>query len=128
MARKAQDMIGRPSLKFSLKIVENNLILNCPITRDDILVAEDIFGPNLGSLKGKTPHRASPRVRPDQQQIPPGIMERYRDVTLCIGIMYVNGVPFLVTISRHIKFGTVEVLKNRKMTSIVSSIKNVYKL
>jgi len=30
------------------------MILNCNITRQDILRVEDIFGPNLGSVKDKT--------------------------------------------------------------------------
>ena len=27
---------------------------HCPITKGDIMAADDIFGPNLGSLTGKT--------------------------------------------------------------------------
>ena len=54
LARKIQDMIGRPSTKDFIKIVQRNLLPNCPISAKDILAAEDIFGPNLGSLKGKT--------------------------------------------------------------------------
>jgi hypothetical protein len=128
LARKVQDMIDRPSLKTFLKVVENDLLMNCPITRDDVVAARDIFRPNLGSLKGKTTQRASPHVRPEHHQIPLGIMEKYRDVTLCIDIMFVNKVPFLITISRHIKFGTVEVLKNRKTTNVIAAIGNFNKL
>ena len=28
-------------------------MLDCPVTQHDIKVAEDMFGPNLGSIKGK---------------------------------------------------------------------------
>jgi hypothetical protein len=77
LARKVQDMIGRPSLKTFLKVVENNLLMNCPITRNNVVAAEDLFGPNLGSLKGKTTRRTSPRVRPENHSIPLGIMEKY---------------------------------------------------
>jgi hypothetical protein len=53
LARKTQKMIGRPSTSSFMKIVENNLLPNCPVTRRDIAMAEDIFGPDIGSLKGK---------------------------------------------------------------------------
>ena len=33
-------------------------------------------------------------------------MQQYQDVTLSIDIMKVNNIPFLITISKHIKFGT----------------------
>jgi hypothetical protein len=63
LARKVQNMIGRPSLSSFLKIVENNLLKNCPISREDGLAAEDILGPNLGSLKGKIVRRKGTHVR-----------------------------------------------------------------
>jgi len=52
-ARLLQSTIGRPSTEDFIRKVEGNMIPNCNITRDNIIRAEDIFGPNLGSLKGK---------------------------------------------------------------------------
>jgi hypothetical protein len=54
LARQLQIRVGRPSTKDFLRIIARNQLPNCPITRDDILAAEDIFGPDIGSLKGKT--------------------------------------------------------------------------
>jgi hypothetical protein len=54
LAGKIQNTIGRPSTRNCMPIVDKNLLVNCPITRADVLAAEDIMGPNLGSLKGKT--------------------------------------------------------------------------
>jgi len=34
----------------------------CPIKKSDILNAEEILGPNLGSLKGKTTRKTQSRV------------------------------------------------------------------
>jgi hypothetical protein len=53
LARQLQIRVERPSTKDFLRIVARNQLPNCPITRDDILAAEDIFGPDIGSLKGK---------------------------------------------------------------------------
>jgi hypothetical protein len=124
LAWKVQNMIGRPSLRSFLKIVQNNLLKNCPISREDVLAAEDILGPNLGSLKGKTLWRGGTHVRMEYHGVPLGIMERHRDVTLCVDIMFVNQIPFFITISRNIKFGTMEVLKNRKNPTILQPFKN----
>jgi hypothetical protein len=54
LARNLQNIIGRPLARSFLNIVEKNLLKDCPVTREDALAAEDIFGPNVGSLKGKT--------------------------------------------------------------------------
>jgi len=53
-ARDLQNIIGRPSTQDLFSYVDKNLIPNCPVSRQDILRAEDIFGPNIGSVKGKT--------------------------------------------------------------------------
>jgi len=53
-AKKAfalQDVVVRPSNIDFIKYVEDNMIPNCNITRQDKLRAEDIFGPDSGSVK-----------------------------------------------------------------------------
>jgi hypothetical protein len=125
LARKIQIMIGRPSTKEFLKIVDNHLLPNCPITREDIKVAEDIFGPDLGSLKGKTTRRAPNLVRPEFIELPSDLKEAHKNVTLCVDIMFINKLPFLVSCSRSIKFGTAELLENGEKKSILNALKKV---
>ena len=124
-ARKTQNMIGRPSVPDYIRIVDNRLLRNCPVTRDDIIAVEDIFGPNLGSLKGKMTRRRSPQVRMTVTDIPPVIMERYMRVTLAVDIMKVNKIPFLMTVSCHLKFGTNAVLANKKGPTLAACLKDV---
>jgi hypothetical protein len=112
LARKLQNIIGRQSARTFLKIIETNQLKDCPILRGDVLAADDIFGPNVGSLKGKTVRQGGIHVNPEYHQIPMTIMEKYRELTLCVDVMFVNKLPFLVTISRGIKFGTVEFIKS----------------
>jgi len=48
-AQSIQDIIGHPSTEDYMRYGENNMLLNCPITKADIMHAEDILGLNLGS-------------------------------------------------------------------------------
>ena len=124
-ARELQIKIGRPSIKESIKIVTNNLLPDCLVTKADNMEAEDIFGPEVEILKGKTmwhnPHTLKQVVEPWE----PSIMRQYRHVTLGADVMFVNRIPFLVTVSRHIKFGTGEPLVNRKQAHLLAGIRSV---
>ena len=123
--RALQQSIGRPHLADFLSILDNKLIQNCPYTRADALAAEDIFGPDLGILKGKTPRRASPQVEVTLHPVPQDILQRYKCVTLGMDVMRVNGLPFLVTISEHIKFGTAEFLADQSKVTLVTALQHV---
>jgi Zinc knuckle len=124
-ARELQVNIGRPSTRQFIKIVSTNQLPNCPVTKADILAAEHIFGPDVGSLKGKTVRRKPHLAKPVIAILPPQVMSRYRNVTLAADVMHVNGIPMLVTISRNIRFGTVEPIPNRNLGTLVSGIKSV---
>jgi hypothetical protein len=126
MARKIQAIIGRPSTKTFLSIVDKNLLPNCPITRNDVIAAERIFGPDVGSLKGKTVRKTSSQVQMEHTNVPDSIISRYRTVTVAGDIMFVNKLPFFVTISRHIKFSTSEFLANQKTETIYKAIQRVH--
>jgi hypothetical protein len=65
LARKLQNIIGRPSARSFLNIAEKNLLKDCPVTCEDMLAAEDIFGPNVASLNGKAVRHDGERVRPE---------------------------------------------------------------
>jgi hypothetical protein len=54
LARSIYHAIGTPSLKDFKTIITSNTIKNIPITVDDINIAEKVFGPDIGALKGKT--------------------------------------------------------------------------
>lgn len=66
----------------------------------------------------------SPVVRPQSHSIPLGIMQKYQDVTLSVDVMKICGIPFLMTISRHIKFCSAGKLDNSmKNETIISHFK-----
>jgi hypothetical protein len=47
-------MHGTPSINDFKTILRINTITNNPVTTKDIKIAEKIFGPDIGALKGKT--------------------------------------------------------------------------
>ena len=128
LARKLQKMLGYPSTRDFLKYIDKHMIPNCPIRREDILAAEDILGPCVDSLKGKTVRHKEDHVLSDLSPVPRDILDQYRHVTLCADIMYVNKLPFLVTTSRDLRFGTAEFLLNRQEDNVGQSIINVMRL
>ena len=53
-ARRFQETIGCPSTSTLIKVIQNEQILNCPVSVADVQTAKKILGPSIASLKGKT--------------------------------------------------------------------------
>ena len=53
-AQELQVTMGRPSTATFVEALKNNGLLNCPVTPADVKAAGQMFGPDIGSLKGKT--------------------------------------------------------------------------
>ena len=51
--------------------------------------------------------------------VPIDILDKYKEVTLVVDIFYAQGQPFLVTLSRHIKFNTIQDLLDMKTETLV---------
>ena len=127
-ARELYKMIGTPSPADFAAAVKNNLIPNTKVTAEDVKNAEFIFGKDLGSLQGKTTRRKPSTVVNDHFEIPPDILSAHHDIVLCADIFFVDKIPFLVTISRHLKFITGDRLQNREVKTIVSGLLRVFSL
>ena len=59
----------------------------------------------------------------ENNSIPMQVMQQYKDVTLSADVMKVTGIPFLMTISKHIKFGTAGKLDNMNNSHIIKYFK-----
>ena len=122
-ARKLQEVMGFISERDMLNMIDKNLIIGSKVRRRDVLIANDIYGPNTNSLKGKTVRKTENHVREDSvMDVPKYIMDRYRDVTLSADIMHINGVSFFVAISRHIKHVSIIPISKRNRLSMLSCV------
>jgi hypothetical protein len=125
LACRIQDTIGRPLVRDYKKIVSGSWMRNCPVNRADVTAAEEIFGTNLGSLKGKTVRHKGDHVSSLVADVPYHIIKLHKDITLCFDLMYVNRIVFLVTVSRKIRFGTTERLLSRNSDVVGKALTTV---
>ncbi len=129
---KARDLyrkLGRPSEKEFRRILDNGLVHNCPVTSDDAQRALHIYGPDLATLKGKTVKRQNKGI-PDYRPIliPAPIIAKHKDLRLFVDIFWVNGSPYLHTISQKVIFRTVASINNRSKRTLLMETKAVINL
>ena len=115
-ARKLQARAGHPSEKVFKRDVSrkspHSLFHSCPVTTKDITDARKIFGPSLPCAKGKWVRTKSVRVDPDYVSIPPSLLTNKYE-TLAADVMFVCGLPFLITLGRRVRFVTVQYAPRR---------------
>ncbi len=105
-ASEAQGMLGHPKDRKFLGMVHSNMISNCSITKNAINNANLIFGPNLVGVRERTVRRPPEPVHIDYVQILRMILYWHWIVMLAVDCMFVNGVPFLVSVSRGLNLIT----------------------
>ena len=57
--------------------------------------------------------------------IPSDIMSEYRNVIIGADVMYINKLPFFVTMSRNLKFSTAELMLDQKQATMVDHVKRI---
>ncbi len=112
-ARRIQGMIANPTEREFSAMVREKLLANCPITVQDVNNAHYIHGRDLANIRGKMTRRKPEHVQVDYVQIPRDFVNMHKYVTLAADVMFMNGLPFLVTLSRGISLVMIEYLPSR---------------
>ena len=124
-AAKLQEIVMFPGDADFLKMLDSKTLANCKVTRRDFRMARDIYGRNEAIIKGRTTRRQPEAVEIEITDVPRHILKNYGDVTLCVDIFYVNGIRFITSISKHIKFRTARAITNMRRSTITSALEGI---
>ena len=95
-------MVGPPTVENFKMMLKTNIIKNCPVTIEDVNIAERIYGKDIATLKGKNTRRTPNIIVNDEIEIPKELLEHNRELELCMDTMIVNGIPMITTIDKTI--------------------------
>ncbi len=127
-ARCIQGMIANPTEKEFAGMVRKRLLTNCPVTVRNVDNANRIFGPDLANLRGKMTRTKPERVRVEYVQIPRDFVQLHKYVTLVADVMFVNGLPFLVTSLRGLSLVTIEHSSSRTAKRLAQTLERVFRI
>ena len=101
--REMQQVLASPSNYDLANAIENNVVGATAFTRRDVRIANIIHGCDVAGMKGKTTKKPGKMPNPNEVgDVPQHIAKNYSKVSLYIDVMHVNGIMFLVGVSRHI--------------------------
>jgi hypothetical protein len=127
VARHYFHSVGCPTLQNFKFVLRQNIHKNVPVTPKDIDIAEKIFGPDLGTYKGKKTRQKASAARDDLIEIPPEIKAEHKELILCMDIMYVNRMPVLTSIDTSIRHRCSVPLKNRTAKEIYRGLDVIFR-
>jgi len=106
-ARKLYHMLGAPTMANMKAVLRQNLLRNCPMTTKDVNLAEETFGPDISTLKGRSTRPSPTTVVDDLIEIPEELKKMNQYIDLAIDIILINRVILLTSIDRSVKYRTV---------------------
>ena len=103
-ARKVFQAVGTPTTQDLKSIIRMNLIKNMEITTEDVNLAKKAFGPDVGSMKGKSTRKSPIPALSNVIEIPTELLSLNEDITLSIDGLNVNTLKFLTSISHDVYY------------------------
>ena len=102
-------------------MVENNHLINCDITVDDIQRSIDLYGTPVPICKGKMT-RQSPSQHDMMAKLPLPAKLHDKRIDLYVDLFFVGGQTFLLTKSGQINYFSIHALKSKAMSQIIEAI------
>ena len=96
--------------------------MNCPVTVKDIIRAVDIWGRDLGTVKGKTTRKPSQEIKNVDAEIK---LFTDKEVLLYVDLCKIRGLEFFVSISDRLCLMAVVYLPNRSKKSILKALEDI---
>ena len=127
-ARRMYHIVGCPTVANFKQLLKMNAVKNCPVTAEDVDIAEQIFGADIGALKGKTTTRRPLPVKNDYVEIPKELTMKIDNLTLYMDVMYTNGLPMLTCIDSHVRFRSLVNLANRTANELYSAMDDIFRV
>ena len=86
-----------------------------------------MFRKSEHGLTGKTTRTQPDAVNAEEQlvELPPTIMEYYKNVDLSVDVLHVNRLPFLTSVSKNIHYSTIDALDNMKIPTMENVIEKL---
>ena len=108
-------MVGHSSNKDFTGMSDSKMVANCAVTSTDVIAAFKIFGKYLGSIYGKTTRSTPATV----------LLRNHCKFTVEADLMFINTLPFFVTISRSLTFIIVQKIASRKQFHLEQALQKV---
>jgi hypothetical protein len=102
-----------------------NFITNNPTMQEEIAIAEQVFGPDISSLKGNITRKTPIPVLNNYIKIPQELFTKQDKNALCINRIKVNRLTFLMTISKNIFYQTAQFIDKKTVSNYTEALRDI---
>ena len=118
-ARRLQWKLGLPSTKEFVKMLNHGKILGTSVLSRDVQIAQDIYGPAVGAIRGKTTNPT-----PMQLHFEPVSIPQHAHQVLYVDIVFFNKLPFLVSVAYPLEFVSLTSIRAKSIDQLITAIKS----
>ena len=125
---KTQSMLATPPDERYKEIFSGSSLNNFPVEVTYVSNSYPICVANSKRLRGENTRKKPKRVKEEYMKIPKYSYQLYKFLTRTVDVMFVNGIPSLVTFSRNIRLITCKYLPTRTEGQLDKSLIETLKL